>query len=65
MKAPCMNCPDRSPGCHGRCERYKAFRGEKDKEYILRHEQYVLDIPTADLERNMRRKLLQKSRYNR
>lgn len=65
MNAPCKDCPDRSPGCHSRCERYKAYREVKDKEYAWRHEQYVLDIPTADLERKVRRKLLQKVRYGR
>lgn len=65
MIAPCMNCPDREIGCHGHCERYKTFREGREKEYAWRHEQYVLDIPTADLERKVRRKLLQKRRYNR
>jgi len=22
---PCGGCPDRTPGCHDRCERYKAW----------------------------------------
>lgn len=65
MISPCKDCPDRTIECHGQCERYKAFRKEREKEYAWRHEQYVLDIPTADLERKMRRKLLQKVRYNR
>ena len=30
MKQPCYNCPDREMGCHGRCERYKAYRAEVD-----------------------------------
>lgn len=63
--SPCMDCPDRAVGCHGRCEQYKAFRAEKEKEYAFRHEQYVIDMPTADFERKTRRKLLQKARYNR
>lgn len=65
MNAPCMNCPDRSLGCHGRCEKYQAFRSIREKEYAIRHEEYVNSIPSADLERKMRRKLLQKVRYNR
>lgn len=65
MISPCMNCPDRMVGCHGRCERYKAFRAERENEYALRHERYVMDIPAADFERKTRRKILQKARYNR
>lgn len=65
MSSPCKDCPDRILGCHGRCERYKAFRAEREKEYAWRHEQYVMDTPSADLERKTRRKILQKARYNR
>ena len=29
---PCMpDCPDRAVGCHGTCERYRAFRGQVDE----------------------------------
>ena len=24
--APCKDCADRHPGCHGSCEKYKAWR---------------------------------------
>lgn len=30
MKQPCYNCPDREVGCHGKCERYTAYRAEID-----------------------------------
>ena len=25
--APCVDCQDRTPGCHGSCERYKSWLG--------------------------------------
>ena len=25
-QAPCQNCEDRFVGCHGQCEKYKAFK---------------------------------------
>lgn len=28
--APCYGCTDRSPGCHGSCEKYTAWKAEKD-----------------------------------
>ena len=31
LRAPCKDCPDRHPECHGRCEKYLAFRAERDK----------------------------------
>lgn len=24
-KAPCLDCPDREPGCHGKCEKYQTW----------------------------------------
>ena len=32
MDAPCKDCPDRVVGCHSVCEKYKAFREERDRE---------------------------------
>ena len=29
MRCPCRGCPDRSEGCHGRCERYRAYDLER------------------------------------
>jgi hypothetical protein len=29
-KVPCFNCSNRSIACHAECERYKAYRNEKD-----------------------------------
>ncbi len=38
MKNPCKDCPDRYPGCHAKCERYKSWKKEwdelKEKERI-------------------------------
>ena len=31
MTAPCKNCTDRQMGCHGKCERYKAYREVMDE----------------------------------
>lgn len=25
-KSPCMDCPEREPGCHDRCREYQAWR---------------------------------------
>lgn len=37
-KAPCKGCQDRHVGCHGKCDRYLAFRKEADR---LREERLV------------------------
>lgn len=30
-KAPCMDCNERYLGCHGKCEKYQAFRTERNR----------------------------------
>lgn len=32
-QGPCRNCADRHVGCHGRCEKYKAWQAEHE-EYL-------------------------------
>lgn len=32
----CKDCPDRKPGCHTVCERYKLFKEQTHKEYVQR-----------------------------
>ena len=38
MKAPCKGCQEREPGCHGKCDKYQAFRAEQDRILEARHE---------------------------
>lgn len=30
IPSPCKNCPDRQTACHGKCEKYAAFRAKVD-----------------------------------
>lgn len=30
-EAPCLGCPDREVGCHGKCEKYQQFYEECEK----------------------------------
>ena len=30
IKSPCLNCPDRTIGCHSKCELYADFRARLD-----------------------------------
>ena len=39
MPAPCKDCPDRAPHCHGRCPKYAAFKASKDKANARRREE--------------------------
>lgn len=41
-KAPCKDCGERAEGCHGRCERYKAFAAECEKARQARAAGYYM-----------------------
>ena len=32
----CLNCPDRVVGCHGKCDRYKAYRDDIDSKHAAK-----------------------------
>ena len=34
LNHPCKDCKDRHVGCHGKCERYKAFNDARPKKPI-------------------------------
>ena len=37
MTPPCNNCSDRHIGCHGSCERYLAYKSERDRLLAEQH----------------------------
>lgn len=39
--APCYGCGERAAGCHGRCERYRAFRAGVDERNQARYEEMM------------------------
>ena len=41
MTAPCHGCAERREGCHGGCERYQAYRAEREEIYRERREAYL------------------------
>lgn len=53
MKQPCYNCPDRTLGCHGQCERYAEYRTECDRIKAIR--KVESDTNDAILEARRRR----------
>jgi hypothetical protein len=38
-KAPCKDCPNRHQGCHSECDKYIAFRKERDELNELKHKE--------------------------
>ena len=61
---PCTrDCPDRVPGCHGTCPKYKAWTEKRDAEKKARaeyNERYVL---TAHSEKAVRKSCLRHNSY--
>ena len=39
----CMNCPDRYPGCHGKCERYITQKAELEETQAQRRKKYEVE----------------------
>ena len=40
----CKNCKDRRLGCHGKCEKYNAYRVEKEREKDARRRDIYFPI---------------------
>lgn len=55
MIAPCYHCPDRSPGCHSECERYRAYRAEHEEIRKKRAEEFKVDAAFAERGDKIRR----------
>lgn len=43
MNAPCMDCGLRYPGCHGKCDRYRAYRQPIEDEYRRKDNARIAD----------------------
>ena len=58
MRAPCKDCPDRDhPRCYAVCEKYRAFRAERDqmsKERVA--ERQLNETFTDRITKQMRKK---------
>lgn len=60
IKAPCKGCTDRVLGCHGKCDRYKAYRARIDSaNEKKRRENDIEDAVYAGKERLLSESCLQ------
>lgn len=64
-KAPCKDCPSHALGCRAGCKAWTAFEEAKQAEYARRKAEADAEPYQADFERNIRKKLMMKARYNR
>lgn len=53
MNAPCKDCPDRSQGCHARCEKYAAFHADNERRKAANRAD--IDAQAAVIEGGLRR----------
>lgn len=63
MGNPCHYCTERTARCHSECERYLAFRAEKDKEYEKRRISHILTEMSHDRVMNAKKKDNSMSRF--
>ena len=58
MEIPCVkDCPDRTPTCHGKCEKYKAYAAWRAEERKKRAEEArIRNIMNAGKARMFRKK---------
>lgn len=47
MNPPCKNCSDRHIGCHGSCERYLAYKTERDRLLAEQHRNSQVNLDIA------------------
>lgn len=59
----CKDCPDRHPGCHGSCEKYKAQRAEYDAKKAECMEKYNIAAGLYEQRTNAVFKAYAKRRY--
>ena len=53
--APCLNCNERVPGCHGSCERYQQFAAQRQSEREARSKYLKETDALVDIYRQGRR----------
>lgn len=54
MQVPCFGCGERAVGCHGRCERYKAWQEFKEVERAARREHNEKNTALYEMARKLR-----------
>lgn len=57
MSTPCYNCPNRTIGCHGKCDEYAAYAEERKALYAARLQAFEFNQSIHDLKRRNNRKL--------
>lgn len=55
MRPPCKGCTEREMGCHIVCERYLAFRKEREAAYEKNAQQAEVTAFVGDVKRNVHR----------
>lgn len=62
---PCRNCPDREVGCHGKCEKYKAFKERMSEDRKKRVEAYAPEQQHENYCRKVHDKIVKRQRTER
>lgn len=55
-QSPCLNCPDRHPYCHGKCDKYISYRAKLDEINAIKLKEHENDPEALIIELLLRRK---------
>lgn len=59
----CKDCPDRYPGCHGKCEKYIKERSDYDAKRSEYRKKYDIDSKLAEQRFDSIRKVTDRRNY--
>lgn len=62
METPCKDCPDREVGCHGECEKYKAYAEACAKQREKRRDENELHEGLEERHRREKTRWMRKRR---
>lgn len=62
MRAPCKNCENRHPTCHGSCEEYQKYRNFMDK--LCKERKMNVEITSLSVETRLREHKKKRSKYD-
>lgn len=62
MKCPCQGCPDREVPCHAKCEKYDAWKAERDAKKKIADAEREKDYFSPHAQKAMLRKMKERRR---
>lgn len=62
MKVPCLNCNERTVGCHSTCSKYKEFRKFKDEENEKIRKEKILNSDLVEYKKDTYKRISRRTK---